>query len=603
MPNRVLFVTGSDSAQFRLARDCIRSIRRHAAHVPHDVAFLDLGCTKEQTAELASSGCLVRPVEWEFGIRNEIPQIECRKGQICRPFLPGYFPDHETFFWIDADAWIQDRSAIDLFLESARVRGAGLVPEIDRSSKFFHGGLGSYLQSMASLYRRVYGAAEPSGFSNFVNINAGVFCFHRDSHLWDLWKQSLHDALRAFLALGPDGNEIAAVFGLIDQIALNVGIRQHGLERAIDYLPLTCNWTCHLTLPAYDRGRSLLVEPYLPHTPIGILHLTNPWGGDMELLPHPHERRSRRSLHGAAGKDFYAHCRLETTDGGTVVGSLLYEGTGSFVRHEAQQIAAARAGSAAPGRSATRPYDYVSPGLRTIWPDAAFPHMVEGDPQDCNWAYLRRGSPHRWSVDRRYPVIGFVSRDEAAILHSTALQCRGKRGLEIGCWQGWSACHIAAAGVHLDIIDPVLGNPLYRPTIEASFRRAGVIDNVVLHAAQSPAFIGPLAESNGEPWAFFFIDGDHEADAVLSDTIACVAHAADDCMILFHDLASPDVAKAPGWLKAHGWKTRVYHTSQIMAVAWRGDTEPPPHCPDPQLMALLGVPDHVRALDDAQAIP
>ncbi len=599
MSSRDLFVTGSDATQYSLARDCIASLRQHAAHVAHDIAFLDLGCKPEQIAELTAIGCLVKKVSWEFGIQNTIPQIECRKGQICRPFLPEYFPLHERFFWIDADAWVQQGSAIDLFLEAASSRGAGLVLEIERSSKFFHGGLDQYLQTMAGLYRRVYGDTPPAGLYHHVNINAGVFCFHRESHVWNVWKQSLHQTLHAFLARNPPTNEIAAIFGLIDQIALNTGIRQHGLEQAIDYLPLTCNWTCHLTLPAYDAERHQLVEPYLPHMPIGILHLTNPWGGSLAQLPHAHERRSRRPTDALPGKHFYRHCRLQTTDGGTVVGSLFYDGIGSLNRFDqaAEASKAARFSAQSHSSEVFQTYDYVAPELQAIWPDNAFPYMMEGNPDECCWPWLRKPSPHRWCIDRRNPAIGFVSRDEASILYSTALRFQGERGLEIGCWQGWSACHIAAAGVHLDVIDPVLGNQLFRPTIESSFRRAGVTAAVVLHAATSPAAIPLLAAKNGEPWSFFFIDGDHEGDAVLNDTIACVAHAAEDCVIMFHDLASPYVAKGLEWLRCRGWNTRVYHTSQIMATAWRGAIEPPAHTPDPHLVETLGIPDHVRALE------
>ncbi len=594
MSSRVLFVTGSDAKQFSLAADCITSIHQQAAHLAYDIAFLDLGCTGEQVAELQAKGCMVKAVDWEFGIQNSLPQIECRKGQICRPFLPSYFPDHDIFFWIDADAWVQHRSGVDLLLQGAAKSGAGLVPEIERSSKFYHGGLTAYLQSMATLYQRIYADAPPAGFSHYTNINAGVFCFHRDSHLWHVWKRSLHATLQAFLSRNPSDHEIAAVFGLIDQVALNTGIRQHGLERAVEYLPLTCNWTCHLSLPAYDDASNLLVEPYLPHAFLGIVHLTNPWGGAMAALPHSHERRSRRQHDVRVGKDCYRSCRLETTTGGHVVGSLFYAGKASFSRYESVVSRSVDKQKAGEPLAASPQYDYVSPGLETIWPDAAFPHMIEGNPDDCQWPYLRRGSPHRWCVDRRFPAIGFVSRDEAALLYSTALRCRGRRGLEIGCWQGWSACHIAAAGVCLDIIDPVLGNPTFRPTIEASFRHAGVIDNLTLHAAPSPEAIAPLAAANAEPWSFFFIDGDHEGDAVLNDTIACVVYAAEDCIILFHDLASPDVAKGLRWLQGNGWHTRIYHTSQIMAAAWRGDLSPPDHTHDEYMMKVLGFPEHLN---------
>lgn len=598
MKNRVLFVTGSDAAQYVLAKDCIRSIRQHACHVDHDIAFLDLGCTAEQTEELRSFGCIVRPVTWEFGINNTIPQIECQKGQFCRPFLPEYFPDYGIFFWIDADAWVQDRSAIDLFLTAAQSRGAGVVPEIERSSKFFHGGLDIYMRNMSTAHRRLFGTQSNASLAHHVSINAGIFCFDRNSHLWSIWKRSVLETLRVFIGRAPSADEITIAFGSIVQIALNIAIRQSGLEKAIEFLPLTCNWTCHLAMPAFDVQRSLLVEPYLPHSPIGIIHLTNPWDGGMSELPHAHERRSRRRpAANVGGKEFYRKCRLETTDGGSVVGSLFLDGSNTFLRCKSIDPKKGSQATHEADSAKTLTYDYVSPALQTVWPDVAFPHMVEGNPAECACPYFRKESPHRLYVDRRCPTVGFVSRDEAAILHSTAMIFHGKRGLEIGCWQGWSACHIAAAGVQLDIIDPVLENPDFRPSIEASLSRAGVIGNVRLHSVSSPSAVAALAAENGEPWSFFFIDGDQEGVAVLNDTIACVEHAAADCILLFHDLASPDVARGVQWLQTNGWKTRIYHTSQIMAAAWRGNVVPPVHAADPTLLRRLGIPTHVADLE------
>ncbi|MCE9629535.1 MAG: class I SAM-dependent methyltransferase [Planctomycetia bacterium] len=542
-------------------------------------------------------GCRIHHAGWEFGIRNTIPAIECRKGQISRPFLPEYFPDHELFFWIDADAWVQDPSAIDLFLNAAISRGWGIVPELERSSKFMNGGLEFYLECMKNLYGQVYGSLPEAQNFHFVNMNAGVFCGHRDSHVWSLWKTSLHSAIDHFLARSPSTEQMTAVFGLIDQIALNVGLRSGGLETAIDLLPFSCNWACHLALPAFDERRKQFVEPYSPHAPIGILHLTNPWGGEVAALPHAHERRSRRVPPMANGKQFYKQCRLETTEGGNVVASLFRSD-----RTEANSIARcafpadATRRTTSHRRAPVQAYDYVSPGLVTIWPDKAFPHMIEGNPADCQWPFLRRTSPHRWYVDRRFPTIGFVSRDESAILYSSALPFKGMRGLEIGCWQGWSACHIASAGLQLDVIDPILAHTSFRPTIEQSLKKAGVWETVSLYALSSPSAVRGVANAIGEKWPFFFIDGDPEGDAVLNDTLACMEHAAQDCVFLFHDLISPDVAKGLVRLQDDGWNTMVYLTSQIMGVAWRGSVQPVRHTPDAAI-AELPLPAHLERFD------
>jgi hypothetical protein len=144
----------------------------------------------------------------------------------------------------------------------------------------------------------------------------------------------------------------------------------------------------------------------------------------------------------------------------------------------------------------------------------------------------------------------------------------------------------------LDVVDPILGVPQFRPTIEQSLRSFGVESNVTLHAGQSPEMVERLARDSGGMWSLFFIDGDHEGDAVVRDTLACLPHATQDCIILFHDLMSPDVARALPVLRDRGWNVMVYLTSQIMAVAWRGSVNPVKHTPDPAIAAMQ-IPDHL----------
>jgi SAM-dependent methyltransferase len=223
-------------------------------------------------------------------------------------------------------------------------------------------------------------------------------------------------------------------------------------------------------------------------------------------------------------------------------------------------------------------------------PDACFPNMVRGDPKKGAWPYLRAEIPHAWYVDRRRPPVGFVSRDEAALLYNTALRFRGRRALEIGCWLGWSTCHLALAGVSLDVLDPALSDQGIRGSVEASLSAAGVRGRVNLVAAPSPDAVAALA--GGRKWALFFVDGSHDAPAPLRDAQACAAHAEDDALVLFHDLAAPAVGEALDWLREQGWRTVIYHTMQVMGAAWRGSVAPLTHTPDPAVEWKL--PAHLR---------
>ena len=58
-------------------------------------------------------------------------------------------------------------------------------------------------------------------------------------------------------------------------------------------------------------------------------------------------------------------------------------------------------------------------------------------------------------------------------------------------------------------------------------------------------------------------------------------------MVVFHDLASPDVERGLDVLRREGWSVLVYQTMQIMGVAWRGQVRPVAHTPDPSVIWSL----------------
>lgn len=231
-------------------------------------------------------------------------------------------------------------------------------------------------------------------------------------------------------------------------------------------------------------------------------------------------------------------------------------------------------------------YDYVSPGLRVVTPDLAFPNMIIGDPSVPTWPWFRSWVAHNWYVDRRDPGIGFANRDEVSILYNSALLFEGKECLEIGCWRGWSAVHLALGVGHIDIIDPILADAKFLAGVQDSGRAAGILHKMSFTAGLSPAAVHGLAEG-GKRWSLIFIDGDHEADGPRLDAETVMQYAEDTAMVLFHDLASPDVAAGLDALRNAGWRTMIYQTMQIMGVAWRGAVRPVQHIPDPRIVWTL----------------
>lgn len=238
--------------------------------------------------------------------------------------------------------------------------------------------------------------------------------------------------------------------------------------------------------------------------------------------------------------------------------------------------------------------DYISPGLSVVVPDAHFPHMRVGDHLSHPWKYLRREVPHHWYADDRFPLMGFMNRDEATILYNIALQFAGKPALEIGGWLGWSTCHLALAGVRLDVIDPAHADPDFRVIVERSLAGCGVLANVNLTASRSPEGVHDLAAERRKTWNLFVIDGDHEEPAPERDIQACLPYADRDCAFVFHDLASPVVAAGLRLLQREGFEVLIYQTQQIMGIAWRGRLTPVAHIPDPEVAWQL--PHHLVGL-------
>src|SRR5262245_59851068 len=161
-------------------------------------------------------------------------------------------------------------------------------------------------------------------------------------------------------------------------------------------------------------------------------------------------------------------------------------------------------------------YDYFAPALREVSMINAFPNMILGDKSAVSWPHFRREVSHRWYVDRRDPLTGFLTKDEAVLLHNIALLFKGKQALEIGCWRGWSTSHLASAGVALDVIDPVLQDAEWKSELEKALSVAAPGSRTTLHASTSPKSVLELGKL-GKKWALAFVEGEESAPGPRRD--------------------------------------------------------------------------------------
>jgi len=555
---QIIIITAADANYFELVRGTILSVREKPEGENVAIGFFDLGCTPQQLQWLKTQVNIIQKPDWDFDFpgQNEAPHY--LKGLLARPFLRRYFPNYDIYLWIDADAWVQDWQAVELLIKGAAKRGLAVVPELDRGYYLAYGKLPWYWQFVYRDYQAAFGEEVAQQLHSYPTINAGIFALQKDAPHWEIWAEYLEQGLQRHVSL------------MSDQIALNRLVYGTEMLDKTEMLPARCNWSCNFGLPVWDKHQACFVEPYLPQEAIGILHITG----------HKHDL-----------------VKLATTDGNQIEISLRYQPKKkqNYPNLTPEEMTLPPL-SEITNNTLLPPGDYVSPGLKLILPDAYFPNMIVGDPQTCSWPYLRREIKHNWYVDRRANSVGFLSRDEAHILYNTALQFKGKKALEIGCWLGWSACHLALAGVELDVVDPLLETEEIRQSvidsIQGALNASGVQTSVTLVPGYSPQRVEELANQFNRKWSLIFIDGEHENEGPLNDAIACEKLAEEDAIIVFHDLAAPDVAEGLDYLKQRGWQTVVYQTMQIMGAAWRGNVEPVKHQPDPNISWQL--PAHLH---------
>jgi hypothetical protein len=381
----------------------------------------------------------------------------------------------------------------------------------------------------------MFGDEHLKGFIANGAMNVGVIAGRPDAPHWRAWRRMIETNIQK--------TDVVSLLFLLDQTALCIVCLRSDLTTAL--LPATCNWISHFAHPMTSGDGAVLLRPSPSYEELGIIHQT--YDTKRIFLP------------------------LRRLGGGVLSRTLAYQ-----------------------ANSQLAPDEYVSAGLSVILADQCFPHMMRGDQSLSTWNYLRRGLPHAWLVDRRIPEWGFLNRDEAHILYNLALGFSKIRALQIGCFLGWSTCHLAMAGPAIDVIDPLLADPGVLANVQSSLRAGRVLSRVNLIPGRSPSAVHKLAEEHPDGYSLFFIDGDHEGDAPLNDVKACEPYAARDCAMLFHFLVSPHVTNAVLYLKERGWRIRVYHTAQIMAVAWRGNVSPIVHWPDPRIEWLI--PTHVIPL-------
>jgi len=254
----LIICSAADSGYFPLLRDAVQSVR--ALHSEVSIGVLDLGLLPDQLEWLAATRVRIVQPGWdvEFPGRESVPQTF--KAQVARPFLPKHFPTYDMYFWLDADAWLQDWRAVELYLSAAGRDRLAITLEIDRAYKRHYKRPKLFGLTLAwKCYREAFGWRVADRLGRNPIANVGVFALHRDAPHWAHWARVMTRVLQR------------TRFFFAEQIALNYAI--FGDKLPANFLPAYCNWAVGDAAPAFDAARGLFVEPHAPHEVIGVVHL------------------------------------------------------------------------------------------------------------------------------------------------------------------------------------------------------------------------------------------------------------------------------------------------------------------------------------------
>jgi|TARA_B100000315_G_scaffold175445_1_gene163960 hypothetical protein len=269
---KTVIISAADSGFFQLLSGLVKSIRaRRPEPIPHCV--LDCGLEPDQRTWLAGQEVSLVTPDWDYS-GFEVPGVWF-KAMTARPHLPRWVPGYEMYLWIDADAWIQDWSAVAKFIAGASEAGVAAVKEADHAypetigpTPDRHGPLSTDWHG--AVVKSFFGPEVAAKIGRLPLINSGVFAARAESGLWPAWS----DALKTALSTARDN------LFLSEQTAFNVALLEYGVPFANQ--PAWCNWACNRAWPLINSAGQL-VEPVFPHRPLGIVHMT----GETKKGSHP----------------------------------------------------------------------------------------------------------------------------------------------------------------------------------------------------------------------------------------------------------------------------------------------------------------------------
>ncbi len=302
---RIALVSGADANYYPLLQEWIHSVRRFPESQNVDICVIDAGLTPEQVKELKSQVAHVINPDWPTNLpASKIKGQEYLKACVCRPFIPKLFPSYDIYMWMDSDTWVQNWDSVALFLRGATEKkdsititnGADRHYQRQVRIKW----LWRWPYRVASFYFsngcKAFGFKTAKQLSSQYVLSAGCFALRGDAPHWKRWQELAIIAMKK-------GKLYPA-----EQLSLGVLVHLEGYK--VELLPAYTHWLFG-TKPLWDSAKKQFIEPFLPHQPLGVLHLVGV--GNARL-----DKTVKITYPTTDGGTIDLNCRYPHFDGGSV---------------------------------------------------------------------------------------------------------------------------------------------------------------------------------------------------------------------------------------------------------------------------------------------
>jgi hypothetical protein len=251
----VAVVTGCDRRYLDFLLELLANFRDLGVARTADVYVFDIDFTEADRARLAPFEVTVKRIVGEpIEIRPKDPHRRHLVGTV-RLAMREVFPGHDTYLYLDVDTWMQERRALEGWIDAAAGGRLVLAPEV-------HPVYRRTPDRWIAFHRRFYPDLGEK-MARQRAWNGGVFACRANSLDWSLW-------IREYLTVVNRGE---VWFGAA-QSSLTY-LEMTGALTPLA-LPAIYNWTVHRAVPMWEIKTRRLVSPIAPFEPILLIHLTGP---------------------------------------------------------------------------------------------------------------------------------------------------------------------------------------------------------------------------------------------------------------------------------------------------------------------------------------